>query len=130
MPRNKGQSFPEKILCILCIDVHQKSKNMGAFCNIPQARVLGTGGRDSEFEEKVGSVTDWPQEAQKRDRSRLEPLFVPFVLFVVEPVPPFAGQGEPLISEEAAGHPISRSRCERSSRSDSAAGTPRLVLGR
>ena len=35
-----------------------------------------------------------PQKAQKRDWARLEPYFVTFVLFVVEPFTPLAGQRE------------------------------------
>ncbi len=85
---------------------------------------------NSEFEGQVRSVPEWPQEAQKlesagpkshsgirvprtwlsveppqkaqkRDWARLEPYFVTFVLFVVEPFATFAGQRE--LSREKTG---------------------------
>ena len=66
------------ILCILCIHV-----NDGAFCKIPQATVLWVGRADREFEGRVRSVPEWPQEAQKRESTSPESHFVPSVLFVV-----------------------------------------------
>ena len=102
----------------------------GGFCKILQARVLWVGRGDREFEGQVRSVPEWPQEAQKlesaglkshlgigvhrtrlsverpqkaqkRDWARLEPFFVTFLLFVVEPFATFAGQRE--LSREKPG---------------------------
>ena len=41
-------------------------------------------------------MPEWPQEAQEQDWARLEPYFVPFVLFVVELFTTIAGQRELL----------------------------------
>ena len=72
-----------------------------AFCKIPQARVLWVGRGDRESEGQVSPVPEWPQEAQKRHWARLEPYFVTFVLFVVEPLTQLAGQRE--LSREKPG---------------------------
>ena len=98
------------------------------FCKSPQARVLWVGMEDRKFEGQIRSVPEWPQEAQKlqsaglyshsgirvhrgwfsverpqkaqkRDGASLEPYFVPFVLFVVEPFTPLAGQREPFLEK-------------------------------
>ena len=92
MPRNRGQSFPEKILCILCIDVHQKSKNREPFAKYRRQASYGSGEGTGNSRSRSALCLNGHKRHNYGTGQDWSLFFVPFVLFVVEPFLPFAGQ--------------------------------------